>query len=209
MLEAELMGHLGYEKYETKGRNSGNSRNGKYKRKVRSSGGEVEVAVPRDRQGDFEPKLLKKYETSSNELEDKIMTLYTKGLSVRDIHGSLQDMYGMEVPATTISAITEKVWPLVEAWQNHRLEEVYPIIFLDAIHVHLKREGRVESTAVYIVPSVDLECRKDLLDHWMGDEQKRPSSGRLSSASSRRVGARYSSLQTRPSTAIRPNPSAQ
>src|SRR5215218_6950543 len=104
MLDAELTGHLGYEKYAARGRNSGNSRNGKYKRKVRSSGGEVEVAVPRDRQGDFEPKLLKKYETSSNELEDKIVTLYAKGLSVRDIHDSLQDMYGVDVSAGTISS---------------------------------------------------------------------------------------------------------
>jgi putative transposase len=169
MLEAELTGHLGYEKYEAKGRNSGNSRNGKYKRKVRSSGGEVEVAVPRDRQGEFEPKLLKKYETSSNELEDKIVTLYAKGLSVRDIHDSLQEMYGMEVSAATISAITEKVWPLVESWQNRRLAAVYPIIFLDAIYVHLKREGRVEETAIYVVLAVDLEGRKDVLGHWVGD----------------------------------------
>jgi putative transposase len=115
MLEAELTAHLGYEKYEAKGRNSGNSRNGKYKRKVRSSGGEVEVAVPRDRKGDFEPKLLHKYETSSNELEDKIITLYAKGLSVRDIHDSLQEMYGVEVSAGTISTITDKIWPMVLA----------------------------------------------------------------------------------------------
>jgi putative transposase len=169
MLEAELTEQLGYEKYEAKGRNSGNSRNGKYKRKVRSSGGEVEVAVPRDRNGEFEPKLLKKYETSSNELEDKIITLYAKGLSVRDIHDSLEEMYGMEVSAATISAITEKVWPLVESWQNRRLEAVYPIIFLDGIYVNVKREGRVENTAVYVVLAVDLEGRKDVLGHWVGD----------------------------------------
>lgn len=169
MLDAELTAQLGYERYEAKGRNSGNNRNGKYKRKVRSSGGEVEVAVPRDRNGDFEPKLLHKYETSSNELEDKIITLYAKGLSVRDIHDSLQEMYGMDVSAATISAITEKVWPLVEAWQNRRLDAVYPLIFLDAIHVHLRREGRVESTAIYIVLAVDLEGKKDVLGHWVGD----------------------------------------
>lgn len=103
MLEAELTAQLGYEKYEAKGRNSGNSRNGKYKRRVRSSGGQVEIEVPRDRKGEFEPKLLHKYETSSNELEDKIITLYAKGLSVRDIHDSLQEMYGMEVSASTIA----------------------------------------------------------------------------------------------------------
>src|SRR5258706_876670 len=115
MLEAELTAKLGDERYEAKGRTSGNSRNGKYKGKGRSSGGEVEVAVPRDCQGDFEPKLLHKYETSSNELEDKIITLYAKGLSVRDMHDSLEDMYGVDVSAGTISTITDKVWPLVEA----------------------------------------------------------------------------------------------
>ena len=169
MLEAELSAELGYEKYEAKGRNSGNSRNGKYKRKVRSSGGEVEIAVPRDRNGEFEPKLLHKYETSSNELEDKIITLYAKGLSVRDIHDSLQEMYGVDVSAGTISTITEKVRPLVETWQSRPLEAVYPIIYLDAIHVHLKREGRIENTAIYIVLAVDLQGRKDVLGHWVGD----------------------------------------
>ena len=160
MLEAELTAHLGYEKYEAKGRNSGNSRNGKYQRKVRSSGGEVEVAVPRARNGDFEPKLLHKYETSSNELEDKIITLYAKGLSVRDIHDSLQEMYGVEVSAGTISTITDKIWPMVEAWQSRPLEKVYPLNYLDCIYVHLKREGRIESTAIYIVLAVDLQGRK-------------------------------------------------
>jgi putative transposase len=169
MLEAELTAHLGYEKYEAKGRKSGNNRNGKYKRQVRSSGGQVEVAVPRDRNGDFEPKLLHKYETSSNELEDKIITLYAKGLSVRDIHDSLQEMYGVEVSAGTISTITDKIWPMVEAWQSRPLEKVYPLIYLDCIHVHLKREGRIESTAIYIVLAVDLQGRKDVLGHWVGD----------------------------------------
>src|SRR5215468_1714843 len=138
MLEAELTAELGYEKYEAKGRNSGNNRNGKYKRRVRSSGGQVEVAVPRDRNGDFEPKLLHKYETSSNELEDKIITLYAKGLSVRDIHDSLQEMYGVEVSAQTSSAITDKIWPLVQAWQSRPLEKIYPIVYLDCLHVNLK-----------------------------------------------------------------------
>jgi putative transposase len=169
MLEAELTAELGYEKYEAKGRNSGNNRNGKYKRKVRSSGGQVEVAVPRDRNGDFEPKLLHKYETSSNELEDKIITLYAKGLSVRDIHDSLQEMYGVDVSASTISTITEKVLPLVESWQNRHLDAVYPLIYLDGIYVNLKREGRIERTAVYVVLAVNLEGRKDVLGHWVGD----------------------------------------
>jgi transposase-like protein len=169
MMEAELSGQLGYAKYEAKGRGSGNSRNGKYTRKVRSSGGQVEVAVPRDRQGEYHPSLLHKYATSSNELEDKIITLYAKGLSVRDIHDSLQEMYGVDISATTISAITDKVWPLVEAWQSRPLEAVYALIYLDCIVVNLRREGRIENVAIYIVLGVALDGRKDVLGHWVGD----------------------------------------
>ncbi len=169
MLEAELTAHLGYEKYEAKGRNSGNSRNGKYKRRVRTSTGPSDLTVPRDRNGEFEPKILHKYETSSNELEDKIVTLYAKGMTTGDIRASLQEMYGVEVSEATISAVTDKVWPLVEAWQNRSLAPVYAIVYLDAIYVYLRREGRVERTAVYIVLGVDLEGRKDALGHWVGD----------------------------------------
>lgn len=169
MLEAELSAHLGYEKYEAKGRNSGNSRNGKYKRSVRSSGGgKSEIAVPRDRNGEFKPKILHKYETSSNELEDKIVTLYAHGMTLGDIRASLQEMYGVEVSEATISAVTDKVWPLVEAWQNRSLASVYALVYLDAIYVHLRREGRIERTAVYIALGVDLEGRKDALGHWVG-----------------------------------------
>src|SRR5512143_446818 len=129
MLEAELTTHLGYEKYAAKGRKSGNSRNGKYKRQVRTSGGHTEIAVPRDRNGEFEPKILHKYESSSNELEDKIVTLYAKGMTPGDIRGSLSEMYGVEVSEATISAVTDKVWPLVEAWQNRTLAPVYAIVY--------------------------------------------------------------------------------
>lgn len=169
MMEAELTAQLGYEKYEAKGRGSGNSRNGKYKRQVRSSGGSVEVVVPRDRNGEYRPGLLHKYETSSNELEDKIITLYAKGLSVRDIHDSLQEMYGVDISATTISAVTEKVWPLVEAWQSRPLEAIYALIYLDCIVVNLRREGRIENVAIYVVLGVGLDGRKDVLGHWVGD----------------------------------------
>ena len=169
LLEAELTAHLGYEKYEAKGRNSGNSRNGKYQRKVRSSGGETKIAVPRDRNGEFEPKLLKKYETSSNELEDKIVTLYAKGMTTSDIRASLAEMYGMEVSEATISAVTDKVLPLVEAWQRRPLADTYALVYLDAIHVKLRRDSRVEKTAVYIVLGVDLDGHKDALGHWVGD----------------------------------------
>ncbi len=180
MLEAELTAHLGYEKYEAKGRKSGNSRNGKYKRSVRSSGGgKSEIAVPRDRNGEFEPKILHKYETSSNELEDKIVTLYAKGMTTGDIRDSLGEMYGVEVSEATISAVTDKIWPLVEAWQNRSLASVYALVYLDALYVHLRRAGRIERTAVYIALGVDLEGHKDALGHWVGDGVEGPSSGRL------------------------------
>src|SRR5215472_2813872 len=170
MLEAELTAHLGYEKYEAKGRNSGNSRNGKYKRRVRSSGGgHSEIEVPRDRNGEFAPKILHKYETSSNELEDKIVTLYAKGMTTGDIRDSLREMYGVDVSEATISAVTDKVWPLVEEWQNRRLAAVYSIVYLDGLYVHVRREGRIERTVVYIALGVDLEGRKDVLGHWLGD----------------------------------------
>ena len=172
MLEAEMSEHLGYERYEAKGRNSGNNRNGSYKKKVRSSGGEIEIEVPRDRKGEFKPGIVKKYESSSNEIEDKIVSMYAKGMTTRDIESHLEEMYGMEVSAATISTITDKVMPLVEAWQSRPLDKVYAIIYLDAIHYKLKREHKIENHAIYIVLAVDLEGHKDVLGHWVGNGEE-------------------------------------
>jgi transposase-like protein len=169
MLEGEMSAHLGYEPYEAKGRNSGNSRNGKRTRQVKTSSGAVEVSVPRDRNGSFEPKVLHKYETSSSELEDKIIAMYARGMTVRDIQSALQEMYGIETSAETISKITDKVLPLVEAWQNRALASHWAIWWLDAIHVKLKREHKIVNTAVYLVMGIDLEGNKDVLGHWVGD----------------------------------------
>ena len=169
MLEAELSEHLGYEPYEAKGRNSGNNRNGKYTKKVRSSEGETQIQVPRDRNGDFEPQLVKRYAANTNELEDKIIGMYAKGMTVRDIQGTLQELYGIDVSPTTLSAITDKVWELVESWQSRPLASLYVIIYLDAIHIKMRREGKVENTAVYVVLGVDLEGHRDVLGHWVGD----------------------------------------
>jgi len=193
MLEGELTSELGYEKYEAKGRRSGNSRNGHYRRRVKTSGGESEIAVPRDRNGEFEPKILHKYETSSNELEDKIVTLYSKGMTTSDIRTSLNEMYGMDVSEATISAVTDKVWPLVEAWQNRPLAACYPLVYLDAIVVKLRRDSRIENVAVHIVLGVDLEGRKDALGHWIGDGAEGATSGWGFCETSRRVAYRISS----------------
>jgi len=169
MLEAELSEHLGYEPYEAKGRNSGNNRNGKYTKKVRSSEGETTIQVPWDRNGDFEPKLVKKHLANTNELEDKIIGMYAKGMSVRDIQETLQELYGVDVSPSTLSAITDKVWELVESWQNRPLVNLYPIIYLDAIHIKMRRDGKVENTAVYVVLGVDMEGHRDVLGHFVGD----------------------------------------
>ena len=148
MLAAELTAHLGYEPYAVEGRNSGNSRNGKRSRNLRTSAGDMTIQVPRDRNSQFQPALLDKYQTSTNELEEKISALYAKGVSTRDIQEALQDLYGVEVSAQTISTVTDKVWSLVEAWQTRPLASVYPIVYLDAIHLKLRRDGRVLNTAV-------------------------------------------------------------
>lgn len=166
MLEAELTSELGYERYEAKGRNSGNNRNGHYSRKMRTSGGDAEIKVPRDRNGEFQSALLKK---NSNEIEQKITAMYAKGMSTRDIQDMLTELYGIDVSPDTISAITDKVWPLVEAWQNRPLAPVYAILYLDAIHIKLKRDGKIDNVAVYNVLGVDLDGHREILGHWIGD----------------------------------------
>jgi len=172
MLDGELTAQLGYEPYEAKGRNSGNSRNGHYTKKVRTSNGETEVTVPRDRSGDYEPQILKKYQTNTNELEDKIIAMYARGMTQRDIETQLAELYGIDVSAQTISTITNKVLPLVEAWQSRPLAAVYPIVYLDAIHSKLRKEHKIENRAIYIVLAVDLEGYKDVLGHWVSDGEE-------------------------------------
>ena len=169
MLEAELTAHLGYPRHAPEGRNSGNSRNGKRTRQLRTSAGDTTIQVPRVRNSTFQSPLVDAYQTSTNELEDKIIGLYAKGMSARDIQDTLHQAYGVEVAAATISTITDKVWSLVEAWQNRPLAAVYPIVYLDAIHLKLRRDGKVANTAVYIVLGVDLDGQRDVLGHWVGD----------------------------------------
>src|SRR5581483_3290294 len=169
MLVAELTAHLGYPPHAPEGRNSGNSRNGKRSRRLRTSNGDATIQAPRDRTSTFHSPVLAPYQSSTNELEDKIIGLYAKGVSTRDIQATLHELYGVEVSAATISTVTDKVWGLVEAWQNRPLSALYPIVYLDAIHLKLRREGKVVNTAVYVVLGVDLEGQRDVLGHWVGD----------------------------------------
>lgn len=169
MMEAELTDELGYEPYEAKGRNSGNSRNGHYTKKIRTSAGETEIKVPRDRSGNYEPEVIKKYAANTNELEEKILALYAKGMSNKDIESMLSDLYGVTISSSRISTITDKIWPLVEEWQARPLEAIYAMVYLDAIHIKIRREGKVENTAVYIVLGVTLDGYRDVLGHWIGN----------------------------------------
>lgn len=167
MLETELSEELGYNKYEAKGRNSGNSRNGKRPKQLRTPNGDVTIQIPRDRNGNFQSRLLSEQQMS-NQLEEKIISLYAKGISTRDIQDTLADLYGIEVSPATVSKITDKVWSLVEDWQNRPLASIYPIIYLDGIHLKIRRDGKVENTAVYVVLGIDLDGHRDVLGHWVG-----------------------------------------
>ena len=168
MLEAELTEELGYEKHEAKGRNSGNSRNGHYSKKIKTSAGETELQVPRDRNGEFEPEILEKYASNTNELEEKIIGMYARGMSYRDIENLLKETYGVGVSSSQITTITDKIWPLVEQWQARPLESIYPIVYLDALHIKLRQNNKITNTAIYIVLGVNLEGHRDVLGHWIG-----------------------------------------
>lgn len=172
ILEGEMAEHLGDERYEAKGRNGGNSRNGSYGKRLQTSSGEVAIQVPRDRSGEFEPQVVQKYETSSNELEDKVLVMYAKGMTTRDIEAMLYELYGAQVSSSLVSSITDKGWPLVEEWQNRPLEAVYPVVFLDAIHVKIRLDHQVQTVAVYVVLGISLEGQRDVLGHWVSQGEE-------------------------------------
>ena len=141
-LDAELDEELGYSKYDYRNKETDNSRNGHRSKTLKTSFGEVEVSVPRDRKGEFEPQLLKKHQTSiSQDIEEKILSMYAKGMMTSDIETHIHDIYGLEVSDTTVSRITDKILPIVREWQNRPLESVYAVVFMDAIHYHVRSKG--------------------------------------------------------------------
>jgi len=168
IMDAELEDELGYSKYDYRNKQTTNSRNGHFKKTVNSSQGEIELKVPRDRKGEYEPQIVPKHEMDISGIEDKIMFLYSQGTSTRDIEKAMQEMYGIEVDATRVSRITEKLLPLIREWQNRPLESVYAMVMLDAIHYKVREEGTVVRKAVYIGIGTDLEGRKDVLGLWVG-----------------------------------------
>lgn len=171
-LEAELDDELGYSKYDYKNKDTDNSRNGHSGKRLRTSFGDVEVSVPRDRKGEFEPQVLKKNQTSiSQDIEEKILSMYAKGMTTGDIETHIRDIYGIEVSDTTVSRITDKILPIVKEWQQRPLEAVYAVVFLDAIHYHVRSEGQIVKKAVYIAIGVNLDGRKDVLGMWVGENE--------------------------------------
>lgn len=171
-LEAELEDELGYSKYDYRNKGTENSRNGHSAKTLRTSFGDVDVSVPRDRKGEFEPQVLKKNQTSvSQDIEEKILSMYAKGMTTGDIESHIQDIYGVEVSDTTVSRITDKILPIAKEWQQRPLEAVYAVVFLDAIHYHVRSEGQIVKKAVYIAIGVDLDGRKDVLGMWVGENE--------------------------------------
>jgi transposase-like protein len=167
-LEAELDEHLGYPKHAVEGRNTGNSRNGTRAKTVLTEVGEVELDVPRDRDGSFEPKIVRKRQRRMSGVDELVISLAAKGLTTGEIAAHLADVYGAEVSKDTISRITEAVMEELHAWQGRPLDPVYPVVFIDAIHVKL-RDGKVVNRPVYTVVGVTVAGERDILGLWVGD----------------------------------------
>jgi putative transposase len=171
MLEAEMDDHLGYEKHSVEGNNSGNSRNGYNSKTIISDYGESEISIPRDRNGEFSPQLLEKRQTRTDEIEQKILAMYSKGMSQRDIEDNLREIYGAEVSQTLISKITDKILPEVNEWQNRPLETIYPIIYFDGIVFKSRKDSQIINKCVYSVLGIDMSGHKDILGVWISENE--------------------------------------
>ena len=167
MLTGEMNHHLGYEKHEVTGYRTGNSRNGTSRKILKGEAGEMTIEVPRDRNGTFEPKLIEKHQTRFEGFDDKILSMYALGMTVRDIQGHLHDMYGVDVSSGLISQVTDSIQEEVKAWQDRPLEALYPIVYLDAMMVRMRHDGKVENRAVFTAIGINVEGRKSVLGLWV------------------------------------------
>ena len=174
ILEVEMGEHLGRDKYDRQtdiDQDDRNYRNGYSKKTLRSSFGDVDLDVPRDRKAEFEPQIIKKYETVCNELDKKIISLYAKGMSTRDIQAEVEDLYGITLSPLMISKITDKVIATATEWQNRMLDEIYPIVYLDAMYFKVRSNGKIVNKAVYICLGYTLEGYKDILGIWVDEAE--------------------------------------
>jgi putative transposase len=166
-LGAELTHHLGYDKHDPAGRGSGNSRNGYSGKTVQTDDGPLDLAVPRDRNGTFEPLIVPKGQTRLDGLDDKIISMYARGMSVRDIQGHLQELYGIEVSPDLVSRVTDAVMEEVKEWQTRPLDPVYPVIFFDALRVKIRDDGLVKNKAVYVALAITSSGEREVLGLWV------------------------------------------
>ena len=170
-LEGEMTDHLGYEKHAVEGRDGGNSRSGKTRKRVKTDDAEIDIEVPRDRDGSFEPQIVPKGRRRLPGFDDKVIALYARGLTTREIQSGLKEIYGADVSPSLISAVTDSVLEDVKAWQSRPLDAVYPIVYLDAIHVKMRASGHIQNTAVYVALAINLEGNKELLGLWVGENE--------------------------------------
>ena len=171
-LDAEMDEELGYSKYDYRNKDTENSRNGYSKKTMHTSYGDMDINVPRDRKGEFEPQVVKKYQnTVTQDMEEKILSMYAKGMTTSDIESHMRELYDIDVSDTTISRITDKVLPLIKEWQERPLEEVYAVVFMDAIHYHVRSEGRIVKRAVYIAIGINMAGIKDVLGMYVGENE--------------------------------------
>jgi putative transposase len=171
MLEGEMSDHLGYEKHDSDGKNSGNSRNGKTPKTLKTDRGEIPIEVPRDRNGEFEPQIVKKRQRRFGEFDDTIISLYSRGMTTREIQEHLRELYGVDVSPSLLSSVTDDVIDEVKAWQSRPLDAVYPIVYLDAIRVKIRDEGTITNKAVYLALGLNLSGNKELLGLWTAQNE--------------------------------------
>lgn len=171
-LEGELDEELGYTKYDYRNKTTENSRNGYSPKTLKTSFGDVDIKVPRDRVGEFEPQLVKKQQnTLTGDIEEKIISMYAKGMTTGDIESHIQEIYGLECSDSTISRITDKILPVVKEWQSRPLEEIYAVVFMDAIHFHVRSEGHIIKKAVYIAIGIKMDGLREVLGMWVGENE--------------------------------------
>lgn len=170
-MDGEITHHLGYEKHSPDGNNTGNSRNGKFSKIVKDKDGEIEIKVPRDRKGSYSPKIVKKGQRRFDGFDDKIISMYARGMTVRDIQYHLEDIYSVEVSPELISQVTNEIIDEVRRWQNRPLDQLYPIVFLDALRVKIRDQGTISNKAVYIAIGLNMEGLKEVLGLWIAQTE--------------------------------------
>lgn len=171
MLEAEMDEKLGYSKYDYQNKTTDDSRNGYSKKTVTSSMGDIDLDIPRDRKGEFNPQIVKKNQTDISNIEDQVLSMYAKGMTTRDISSHLRDVYGVEASAEMISHMTDRILPIAKEWQNRPLERKYAIVFMDAVHFHVREDNRTVKKAVYVAIGTKLSGQRDILGMWIGGNE--------------------------------------